>query len=201
MDEAVAGRIFDPFFTTKDVGVGTGLGLSLVHGIVTDLAGGIDVTTKAGAGTSFEIWLPVAGEIDKPAVETVRALPRGNGKAVMIVDDERPLVALAEEMLAELGYEAVGFNSSSAALQAFRDDPERFDLIVTDEAMPVLTGTELAREARQLRPGVPIILVSGYGGGELANRAAAIGINEVLRKPLHQRELAGSLARVLESVP
>jgi PAS domain S-box-containing protein len=194
---AVLERMFDPFFTTKSVGEGTGLGLSLVHGIVTDLGGAIHVVTKAGEGTRFEIWLPVAGETGKPALEAVRELPRGGGQTVMIVDDERPLVALAEEMLAELGYEPVGFDSSSAALQAFRAEPQRFDLILTDEAMPDLIGTELARELRRLRPDVPIILMSGHGGAQLAKRAAAIGVNEVLRKPLQGRDLAESLARVL----
>src|SRR5450631_1413969 len=183
---AVLERIFDPFFTTKDVGEGTGLGLSLVHGIVTDLGGAIDVKTTAGNGTSFEIWLPIAAAAGKPAVETVRELPRGHGETVMIVDDEPMLVALAEEMLAELGYEPLGFDSSRAALQAFRAEPARFDLVLTDEAMPDLVGMELAREIRRIRPDVPIILMSGHGGVPLANRAAEIGVNEVLHKPLQR---------------
>jgi len=197
---AVLERMFDPFFTTKSVGEGTGLGLSLVHGIVTDLGGAIDVTTQAGEGTTFVIWLPVAGETPTPVVETARALPHGNGETVMIVDDERPLVALAEEIIAKLGYEPVGFDSSVVALQAFRAKPERFDVVLTDESMPDLIGTELAREIRLLRPAVPIILMSGYGGAQLTNRAAEIGVNEVLRKPLHSRDLAESLARVLGSI-
>jgi PAS domain S-box-containing protein len=190
-------RMFDPFFTTKGVGEGTGLGLSLVHGIVTELGGAIDVTTRPEEGSRFEIWLPVAGETGKPFAAPVHELPRGSGEAVMIVDDERPLVALAEEMLAELGYEPVGFDSSSAALEAFRAEPQRFDLVLTDEAMPDLIGTELASEIRRLRPTVPIILMSGHGGPQLAKRAAAIGVNEVLHKPLQRRDLAESLARVL----
>jgi len=197
---AVLERMFDPFFTTKGVGEGTGLGLSLVHGIVTDLGGAIDVTTRAGAGTSFEIWLPTAGETSKPAAEAARELPRGSGQTVMIVDDERALVALVEETLAELGYEPVGFDSSAAALAAFRAAPERFDLIITDEAMPDLIGTELARHLRQSRPDVPIILVSGHGGTQLAKAAALIGVNELLRKPLERRELAEAVARVLRAV-
>ena len=194
---AVFERMFDPFFTTKNVGEGTGLGLSLVHGIVTDLGGAIDVATKTGEGTRFEIWLPIAGETAKPAAEADRALPRGNGETVMIVDDEPLLVALAEELLASLGYEPVGFASSTTALEAFRAGPERFDLILTDEAMPDLVGTELAREVRRLRPAIPIILMSGHGGSALATRAGAIGVNEVLRKPLQGRDLAESLARML----
>jgi PAS domain S-box-containing protein len=193
-------RMFDPFFTTKDVGEGTGLGLSLVHGIVTDLGGAIDVTTMAGVGTQFEIWLPVAGETPIPSVEASQALPRGKGETVMIVDDERALIALAEEIIAELGYEPVGFDSSSTALEAFRAAPERFDVVLTDESMPDLVGTDLAQAIRRLRPTIPIILMTGYGGPQLANRAADIGVNEVLRKPLHRRDLAESLARVLEAV-
>jgi len=123
---AVFERMFDPFFTTKGIGEGTGLGLSLVHGIVTDLGGAINVQSRAGEGTSFEIWLPTAGETSKAAAEAVQEIPRGNGETVMIVDDEQALVALAEEMLAELGYEPVGFDSSPAALAAFRAAPERF---------------------------------------------------------------------------
>jgi signal transduction histidine kinase/ActR/RegA family two-component response regulator len=196
----VLDRIFDPFFTTKQIGEGTGLGLSLVHGIVTDLGGAIDVSTTEGVGTRFEIWLPVAGETAAPSAETSNALPRGNGETVMIVDDERPLVALAEEIIAELGYEPVGFHSSCAASEAFRAAPERFDVVLTDESMPDLTGTELAQTIRRFRPHIPIILMTGYGGVQLANRAADIGVNEVLRKPLHRRDLAESLARVLESV-
>ena len=197
---AVLERMFDPFFTTKGVGEGTGLGLSLVHGIVSELGGAIDVATRAGEGAKFEIWLPVAGEAGRAAVEAARELPRGHGETVMIVDDERPLVALAREMLAELGYKPVGFESSSAALQAFRAEPQRFDLILTDEAMPDLVGTELAREIRQIQPTLPIILMSGNGGAQLKQRAAAVGAKEVLRKPLQVRDFAESLARVLGSV-
>jgi signal transduction histidine kinase/ActR/RegA family two-component response regulator len=197
---AVLERVFDPFFTTKGVGEGTGLGLSLVHGIVTDLGGAIDVKTRAGEGTTFEIWLPITAEIGQPAAEAVRELPRGHGETVMIVDDERPLVELTEEILAELGYEPVGFDSSAAALAAFRAAPERYDLILTDEAMPDLIGTELARHFRQCRPGVPIIVVSGHGGTQLAKAAALIGVNELLCKPLERRELAESLARVLRAI-
>jgi DNA-binding NtrC family response regulator len=116
----------------------------------------------------------------------------------MIVDDEPALVALAEEMLAGLGYEPVGFESSDLALQAFRARPERFDLVLTDEAMPDLVGTALAREIRLLRPDVPIILMSGHGGAPLAHRAAAIGVKEVLHKPLQRVDLAEALARALD---
>jgi PAS domain S-box-containing protein len=194
---AVLDRMFDPFFTTKEVGEGTGLGLSLVHGIVTDLAGAIDVSTQLNEGTAFEVYLPAAGETKVPAPEADRTLPGGSGETIMIVDDERPLVALAEEIIAGLGYEPVGFGSSSAALEAFRATPDRFDAVLTDEAMRDLTGTELARELRKLRPGIPVILMTGYGDRKLMGLATEIGVNEVLRKPLRRHELADSLSRTV----
>jgi CheY-like chemotaxis protein len=198
---AVLERMFDPFFTTKVVGEGTGLGLPLVHGIVGDLGGAIDVATKPGEGTMFAIWLPLGGETPRPVPKGARQAPRGNGETVMIVDDEPALVTLAEELLAELGYEAAGFQSSVAALEEFRRDPQRFDLVLTDEAMPELVGTELAREIHRLRAEIPVVLMSGYGGTTLAARAAAVGVREVLRKPLESRDLAESLARVLGLAP
>ncbi len=197
---AVLERMFDPFFTTKGVGSGTGLGLSLVHGIVTDLGGAIDVTTRAGEGTRFEVWLPVAGETAKPTVDADREIPRGSHQRVLIVDDEPALVELCEEMLAEIGYEPVGFHSSTQALQRFRADPARFDVVLTDEAMPDLSGTELVREIRRLRPEMPVLLMSGHGGTQLAERAAAVGVSALLRKPLQARDLAESLARALQNV-
>jgi signal transduction histidine kinase/CheY-like chemotaxis protein len=190
-------RMFDPFFTTKGVGEGTGLGLSLVHGIVADLGGAIDVRTAVGGGTTFTIWLPVAGEAPAPSATATAELPRGDGQTVMVVDDEKPLVALAEETLAELGYEPIGFNSSVQALQAFREAPHRFDAVLTDETMPDLTGTELAREIRRLRPDIAIVLMSGYSGVQLIERARAVEVREVLRKPLQSKDLAECLGRIL----
>ena len=190
-------RIFDPFFTTKGVGEGTGLGLSLVHGIVSDLRGGIDLHSQVGAGTRFEIWLPVRGEAPEPQSIEPGAVPLGNGQTVLIVDDEKALVDLSEETLAQLGYEPVGFESSPAALRAFQAQPDRFDVVLTDEAMPELTGMELARAIRGLKADIPIVLMSGHGGAQLIARAAPLGITEVLHKPLQSRELAEALARVL----
>ncbi|MDB6043847.1 MAG: multi-sensor signal transduction multi-kinase [Gammaproteobacteria bacterium] len=192
-------RMFDPFFTTKRVGDGTGLGLALVHGIVADFGGVIDVATQVGVGTTFTIWLPATDDMPRLAGKPAGKLPRGKGETVMIVDDERALVALAEETLAELGYEAVGFDSSLAALQAFRAEPKRFDLVLTDETMPDLTGIELAREIRQLRPEISIILMSGYSGPQLSERAQAAGVIDVLRKPLIRRDIAEPVARALQA--
>jgi signal transduction histidine kinase/ActR/RegA family two-component response regulator len=192
-------RIFDPFFTTKGVGEGTGLGLALVHGIVTDLGGAIEVDSALGRGTRFDIWLPVGGETAVAAVEPARTLPRGHGETLMIVDDERPLVELAEEVVARLGYEPVGFASSTAALEAFTAAPHRFDAVLTDEMMPDLIGTELARRLRLVRPSIPILMMSGRAVAPLLDRATEAGIAAILRKPLHGRDIAESLARVLGS--
>jgi PAS domain S-box-containing protein len=196
----VLDRMFDPFFTTKGVGEGTGLGLSLVHGIVSDLGGAIDVHTTVGQGTIFTIWLPFGGEAPAPFANVDRSLPRGQGQTVMIVDDEKPLVALGEEILAELGYEPVGFSSSAAALAAFREAPQRFDAVLTDETMPELIGTALAHEIQLLRPDIPIVLMSGYSGAQLHERARAIGIREVLHKPLQSKDIAECLGRILQYV-
>jgi CheY-like chemotaxis protein len=183
---AVLERMFDPFFTTKRVGDGTGLGLALVHGIVADFGGVIDVATQVGMGTNFTIWLPAAGRMPRLLAEPAADLPRGNGETVMIVDDE-------------LGYEPVGYDSSVAALEAFRVEPKRFDLVLTDETMPDLTGTELAREIRQLRPDISIILMSGYSSAQLNEHAQAVGIIDVLRKPLIRRDIAEPIARALQA--
>ena len=196
---AVLERMFDPFFTTKGVGEGTGLGLSLVHGIVADFGGAIDVATQAGAGTTFTVWLPAAGEIARILTEPAGELPQGHGETVMIVDDQSSLVALAEETLAALGYDPAGFRSSVAALQAFRAEPQRYDLVLTDETMPDMSGVDLVREMRRVRPDFPIVLMSGYSGAQLAERAHAAGVGEVLRKPLVRRDIAEALARALRS--
>jgi PAS domain S-box-containing protein len=190
-------RMFDPFFTTKGAGKGTGLGLSLVHGIVADLGGAIDVNTAVGCGTTFTVWLPCTGEAAVPWTDLTTRLPRGRGQTILIVDNEKPLVALAEETLAELGYEPIGFTSSVVALQTFREAPQHFDVVLTDESMPELTGTDLAREMSLLRPDMPIVLMSGFGGPQLHERAQAVGIRELLRKPLQRKDLAECLARVL----
>jgi PAS domain S-box-containing protein len=191
-------RIFDPFFTTKEVGVGTGLGLSLVHGIVAELGGAIDVASTPGAGSTFTVYLPSTGDAPDEQDAEERAMPRGSRQRVLVVDDEEPLVVLATRTLEYLGYVPVGFTSSAAALEAFRADPDRFDAVITDERMPGISGTKLIQEMRGIRRAIPILLASGYVGAGMAGRAHNAGADEVLRKPLLARELATSLARVFE---
>jgi PAS domain S-box-containing protein len=188
-------RIFDPFFTTKGVGVGTGLGLSLVHGIVIDLGGGVDMTSEVNRGTTFTVYIPRCGRVD-PVSSADESLPQGNGQAVMLVDDEETLVRLGEEMIASLGYEAVGFTSAAEALEEFRTDPRRFAAVLSDETMPGMTGSQLAAKLIAIRPDIPIMLMSGYAGPTLAQRARTAGARDVLSKPL----TAGDIARALASL-
>ena len=192
-------RIFDPFFTTREVGVGTGLGLSLVHSIVTELGGAINVASAPGAGSTFTVYLPRAGDAIEVSESEMPDLPRGNDERVLVVDDEEPLVRIATETLTELGYRPVGFTSSSAALEAFRADPLGFDAVITDERMPGMSGSTLIREVRGIRAGIPTMLMSGYLGGTVSVRAREAGADELLQKPLSGRELATSLARVLQT--
>jgi PAS domain S-box-containing protein len=192
----VVERIFDPFFTTKGVGVGTGLGLSLVHGIVTDLGGGIDVESAPGKGSTFIVYLPWTDAAVAPA-GAEEAVAHGEGQIVLLVDDEEPLVRLGEEVIAELGYEPVGFSSGAAALEAFRAEPQRFHAVLTDESMPEMTGSELARAIRAVRPDIPILLMSGFVTPALAARAKDIGIVDVLSKPLVTRDIARGLDAAL----
>jgi PAS domain S-box-containing protein len=191
-------RIFDPFFTTKEVGVGTGLGLSLVHGVVLDMGGAIDLSSAVGSGSRFTVYLPRSGDAPDDLISADVAVPKGRGQRVLVVDDEEPLVRLATETLVELGYVAVGFTSSTAALDAFRSDPESFDAVITDERMPEVSGSTLIQVVRDAHPSIPIVLLSGNVGGLVTARAYNAGANEVLKKPLSARELAVTLARVLQ---
>jgi len=189
-------KIFDPFFTTKDAAVGNGLGLSLVHGIVGELGGAVDVFTEPNRGSAFSVWLPFGGEVDVVTKRAVPLLPRGNGEAVMVVDDEVALMELVLRMLTDLGYDAQGYGSSRAALEAFRQSPRAFDVVITDERMPGLSGTELIREIRSMRPAMPILLVSGFPATVEAEEAAP---DAVLRKPISARALAEGLRSLMTS--
>ncbi len=183
--------MFDPFFTTKEIGVGSGLGLSLVHCIVTSVGGAIDVATELGKGSTFTVYLPRSGDAPVEQAYENLPLPRGEGQRVLVVDDEEPLVRLATETLELLGYAPVAFTSSTAALAAFRADPQRFDAVLTDERMPGLSGSALIREVRGIRQAIPVVLMSGYLG------MRSVDADVVVRKPLSAGELAASMARVL----
>jgi PAS domain S-box-containing protein len=198
MEPATLARLFEPFFTTKEVGKGTGLGLSLVYGIVTDSAGAIDVTSTPGRGSCFAIYLP---RVDSPGVtgdDAEAPLVRGNGERVLVVDDEEALMAVTSETLKRLGYEPAAFPDGAAALAEFEAQPERFDAVITDEVMPGLTGTDLAGSLRRRRRDLPILLVSGYIGPMMSERAVAAGVDAILKKPVQSRELAAALARALK---
>ena len=194
MDAATLDRIFEPFFTTKEVGVGTGLGLAMVHGIVADHGGGIDVHSTPGAGSSFEVYFRQADVTSADDGRTAGPLPTGNGETILIVDDEKALVQLGEEMVAALGYEPVGFDSSTRALAAFRADPQRFDLVLADEMMPGMTGTELAAALHAIRPDLPVLLTTGFSGPVGSPRP---DVREILRKPLLSADIAAAIARHL----
>jgi PAS domain S-box-containing protein len=194
MEPHVIERIFEPFFTTRKAGEGTGLGLALVHGIASELGGGIDVTSQPGSGSTFHVYLPRAEVAD---ASDGAALPKGVGQQVLVVEDEVSAMLLIEEMLAALGYEPAGFTRPAAALDEFRAGPSRFDAVVVDYLMPDMTGTDLVRQLRAVRADIPVVLVSGYEGVLLLQQAAAAGIEEIVGKPPGLQQLAEAMARAL----
>jgi PAS domain S-box-containing protein len=189
----VIDRIFEPFFTTKPAGRGTGLGLALVHSVVSEHHGFIEVESDLGHGTRFDIWLPRV-QAQEEGEEAHREMPMGQGQVILAVDDEADVLHALEEMLATLGYEPVGFTSSREALEAARAHPRRFDAVVSDEVMPELTGTQMSIELRKLNPSLPIVIASGYGGAGFETRALSAGVNRVLKKPYRMSDIADSLA-------
>jgi PAS domain S-box-containing protein len=197
IESEIIERIFDPFFSTKEVGVGTGIGLSLVRAIVSEIGGAIDVESIAGRGSVFTVYLPRNGDAFDAQESDATDWPRGERQRVIVVDDEGPLVRLAAENLAEWGYVPVAFTSSAAALEAFRAQPELYDAVITDERMPGMAGSALIREIHDIRPAIPTLLVSGYVGADLLLRAKDVGADDVLKKPLSMRQLALSLSRAL----
>jgi signal transduction histidine kinase/ActR/RegA family two-component response regulator/tetratricopeptide (TPR) repeat protein len=198
MGSATLARIFEPFFTTKEIGRGTGLGLSLVYAIVTDAGGAIDVQSTLERGSTFTIYLARAEAALVRAGEAPPPLLRGSGERVLLVEVEANLLAMTAEVLVRLGYQPVPFSDSDAALAAFEAEPRSFDVVITDEVMPGLTGTGLATQLRRRRPDLPIVLVSGYTDPTLTSQTLAAGVSELLAKPLQSRQIAATLARVLQ---
>jgi signal transduction histidine kinase/CheY-like chemotaxis protein len=196
MSSAQVERIFEPFFTTKPVGAGTGLGLSLVHGIVLDHGAALEVDSRQGVGTTFSVYLPLTDAEPGEEPAPLHA-PTGAGQTILVVDDEESLVHLAEEVLASLGYEPIGCVGAAQALKAFGAAPERFDALLTDAIMPEMSGPQLIEQIHRVRPELPCILVSGYGGPDLQAEAQKVGAYAVLSKPLAAAELAQCLASAL----
>jgi len=198
MDPATMDRIFDPYFTTKQTGEGTGLGLAVVHGIVKRHGGAITVASEPGKGSSFHVFLPRA---DEEIRITPREFPRslqGQGR-ILLVDDEPEVIATLQPMLEQLGYRVVALSDSMEALDTFRDHPEDFDLVITDQTMPQLTGKDLALEILSLRPELPVILCTGYSETISREKAQALGIREFVIKPVATQVLAETIQRVLMS--
>lgn len=189
-------RIFEPFFTTKDVGQGSGMGLAVVHGIINSHNGAIMVKSAPGQGTTFVIYLPrvhIPAATEPPPEE---AIPNGKG-SILFVDDEGVLADWGQEMLKYLGYDVVARTDGSQALEAFRSAPYGFDLVITDQTMPCMTGEVLARELRHIRPDIPIILCTGFSHAIDTEQAKAQGIDAFLMKPLTARDLGLAIQRVL----
>jgi len=197
MPPEIMDKIFDPFFTTKGVGEGTGLGLSVVLGIVKQMRGHIFAESSPGEGSVFTIYFPmVRGKLPSGAVGD-ESIPTGCER-ILFVDDEEALVMAAEKLLASLGYEVTSRTSSREALVLFRLDPSRFDLVITDQTMPDMTGIELAKEIVAIRPDMPVILSTGFSHLVGADEAKAAGIRAFTMKPLTKGEIARTVRNVLD---
>lgn len=195
----VINNIFEPYFTTKGLGEGTGMGLAVVHGIVQNYGGNIAVESEVGKGTMFHVLLPVV-EVDIPMdTETKIKLPRGN-EHILFVDDEKEIVRMIRLMLEKLGYKVTALTSSVEALEAFKDTPEKYDLVITDMTMPNITGKELAKEVMTIRQGIPIILCTGYSDQIDEKIAEEMGIAAFVMKPLVMHDLATIISEVMNKV-
>jgi CheY-like chemotaxis protein len=196
MTPAVTERIFDPFFTTKEKGKGTGIGLSAVHGIVKSHGGDITVSTEPGKGSTFNVFLP---RIEKDLVEDdviEERKPTGN-EYILFVDDEQTIVDIGKKMLKRLGYEVEACTGSIEALELFKLQPEKFDLIVCDMTMPKMTGEELALKLREISPDIPIVLCTGYSA-KMSELTAKNIVNAFLLKPLTMKEIGNVIRKVLD---
>lgn len=193
-------RIFEPYFTTKPTGEGTGLGLSTVHGIIQDHGGCIKVYSELGVGTTFHVFLPAAVTSTARTTEQDEQLPTGNER-ILLVDDEKMLIELGRDLLERLGYRVETRASSIDALEAFRSNAQHYDLVISDVTMPKMTGDELAREMKAIRPNIPIILCSGFSDRIQPQTLDALGISFVLMKPVLYTDLAHTVRQALGAVP
>lgn len=198
MDERTQSKIFDPFFTTKELGKGTGLGLSVVHGIIKQHHGDITVESALGQGTVFHVYLPL---ISKPLAEepdiSLSDTPHGNER-IMVVDDERDVLDLMRRMLDSLGYLTTSFTCSVKALETYSEQPDKFDLVITDMTMPGMTGGVLAKKMLNIRADLPIILCTGFSETIDEEMTLSLGIKKFLLKPILKRQLAQTVREVLE---
>ena len=196
MSEETCKRVFEPFFTTKDVGQGTGLGLSVVHGIIKSHGGHIAVQSAPGKGTTFTILLPVAVGPEESGTLAGASAAAGQGH-ILLLDDEEVVLLLVEEMLTAQGYQVSAFVGADAALEAFGRRPQDFDLVITDLSMPDRDGLEVARQLKRIRPELPIVLLSGFVGTISPEESAAAGIDRLLMKPIVAAELHETVGDLL----
>ncbi len=196
IDSKIINKIFDPFFTTKEVGKGSGMGLSVIHGIIKDHGGAIGVSSTPGKGTIFEVFLP---KIETKIVKTKSpdAIPTGT-ENVLVVDDEEQMVFLMRKILERLGYRVTALSSSLETLELFKKDPQRYDLIITDLTMPHLTGDRLASEVLAIRPDMSVIIASGYTDAIDSDKIQQSGIKAFIPKPIQKQELAKTIRLILD---
>ncbi|NTV02605.1 MAG: PAS domain-containing protein [Chlorobiaceae bacterium] len=196
MDDATIERVFEPFFTTKAVDKGTGLGLSVVHGIIVSCNGEITVESHPDKGTTFCVYLPVINE--KTAIDRIEVQPITGSGSILFIDDEKAAVQMMTIMLKKLGFSVEAKNSPLEALMLFREDPRRFDLVITDLTMPEMTGLQLAGELRKISPNLPLILMTGYGKNiEYTMPLNRYGISKLLKKPVKLAHLAATVNELL----
>ena len=198
MDEEVLVKIFDPFFTTKEKDKGTGMGLAVVHGIVTSINGAITVSSEPGKGTEFHVYLPISHAPDMPEkVHTLEQIPRGTER-ILLVDDEEAIIKMEKQILERLGYTVIEYISSTEALKSFIKAPNKFDIIVTDMAMPNMSGDILASEIRKIRQEIPIILCTGFSNKISKEKAESMGFNAFLLKPIKTEEISKKIRQTLD---
>ena len=191
-------RIFDPFFTTKERGKGTGMGLAVVHGIVKSYGGTVTVDSDQGKGTVFKILLPVIKGNSETDPEKAQDSPPKGDEHILFIDDEPALVEIGEHILGSLGYQVVTSTSSVEALELFREQPDRFDLVITDMTMPGMTGKKMAKEMLAINKDIPIIICTGYSYNLSESKAGEMGIKGFLKKPVVLSEMARVVRKTLD---